>query len=258
MNSLTVIVLTKNNFDDLFQTVRSIESYCYDASVIIFDGSNSNLVKFSSHTFDLDSFRNDYVYHYKPDVQGIYPSMNAALELVRTSALIFLNSGDCFCASPSRCLDLVVNRNLNGVFASARVLYHGNLLYQHPFVGIKNINTWLNCWNQLPIHQAIVFNTSWALCNLYPVHLDISADNFIKKQLVLSGSFSFSSYCLVNFSYGGQSTANFSCFKNERAYISQSKLFRLRFKFLLQMLFKGFPVVSVMKNKFINFVCVFL
>ena len=101
MNSLTIIVLTKNNFNDLLRSVTSIEAYCCDASVIIFDGSNSKFLNFSCKTFALDSFRNNYFYHYRPDVQGIYPSMNAALELVRTSALIFLNSGDCFCASPS-------------------------------------------------------------------------------------------------------------------------------------------------------------
>ena len=258
MTNLTIIVLTKNNSDDLFKTLHSIEDNCSKLSILIFDGSDYPLEDSLSKEFPLTIRRNSLSYFFRPDIKGIYPSMNFAMSLVDSYALMFLNSGDTLCSAPDRCLSRLLSNKLNGVFASANVLHSRDFMYQYPFVGIKNVNLWLGLFNQLPCHQAIIFNTNWALQHLYPVSQGISADCSVKRQLISSGSFAFLPYCLVNFYFGGQSTTSFSQYKSQDRTISVGKVIRLRIKFFVQYLSFGIPLVPLFKNRLINAICRFI
>ena len=69
-----------------------------------------------------------YTYYHKPNVRGVYLSMNSALSLVQTETLIFLNSGDVFTKNSFEIIKnyFSKNNNLFFLFGTVKRNYLGN------------------------------------------------------------------------------------------------------------------------------------
>ena len=251
---LTIIVLTKDNLNELKNTLESIEIHCEGVNVLIIDGSKNKLEYNKSLINNLKK-ENYYTYEYKPLIKGIYPSMNYAIKLVITEYLMFLNAGDNLLNSPKQIvLNLKNSDNICG-FSSAVIL--NNLkqrLYISPPLGIKKFHLWF-LLGQLPIHQSMIISTRWSKKNLYPTNCQISSDNVIKKKIISSKKFFFSRNILVNFSLGGLSSS--LSFKTLILYLKSNELFIIRklvliFRFIIGNLF-GFKFLAL-RVKLINFI----
>ena len=124
MGNITIIVLTKNNLFELLETLNSIEKFCEGITIYIVDGSK-NIFDIKKYSLIKD-YSNQYKYFYKPKIKGIYPSMNFAIEKVKTKYLMFLNSGDLLLKSPQEEISIISKHNLICIFSSAKIFYKIN------------------------------------------------------------------------------------------------------------------------------------
>lgn len=200
---LTIIVLTKNNLEDLEITLKSVEIHCKGINILIVDGSKNRII---DNKLFINKF-NNYIYKYEPKIEGIYPSMNYAIKLVESKYLMFLNSGDSLLKSPKKAFTKLKNSNNICSFSSAIILNKlSKKLYISPSPQIKRFSIWFFL-GQLPIHQSMIISTKWSKKNLYPINCKIASDNHIKRKIINSKKFFYNKEILVSFSLGGLSSS---------------------------------------------------
>lgn len=251
MGNITIIVLTKNNLFELLETLNSIEKFCEGITIYIVDGSK-NIFDIKKYSLIKD-YSNQYKYFYKPKIKGIYPSMNFAIEKVKTKYLMFLNSGDLLLKSPQEEISIISKHNLICVFSSAKIFYKDKYLYSAPPLSVKNFSLWF-LFGQLPIHQSMIISSSWSKKNLYPTNCEITSDNTIKRKIIYTKSYMYSNNELVSFSLGGLSSS-FSI-KTLKIYLQSNNLSLTRkilitIRFFIGNLF-GVNLI-IMRIKIINF-----
>ena len=97
MYKLSIITLHKGHYGNLAKTIESIlfqKEYPFDQlELVIVDGNKNDIFEKPNNYFSLSKLIN-VNYIYKPDLIGIYPNMNYAINQVKGDHLIFLNSGD--------------------------------------------------------------------------------------------------------------------------------------------------------------------
>jgi hypothetical protein len=200
---LTIIVLTKNNFEELESTLKSIENHCNGINILIVDGSKNRIM---DNKLFINKF-NNYIYKYEPKIEGIYPSMNFAIKFVKSNYLMFLNSGDSLLKSPMKAITKLKNSNNICSFSSTMILNKSSKkLYISPSPKIKRFSIWFFL-GQLPIHQSMIISTKWSKKNLYPINCKIASDNIIKRKIINSKKFLYNKEILVSFSIGGLSSS---------------------------------------------------
>lgn len=92
---MSVIIVTKDNEQDLVETIKSIQGLS-DSEIIIVSGSDVPI----SASFMRENFDESYIVLQGPD-SGIYNGMNRGLERATGKYIWFLNSGDT-CISPNQ------------------------------------------------------------------------------------------------------------------------------------------------------------
>lgn len=89
---ISVITVTRNDSENLIETINSFRSQTYpNLEFIIVDGASVD------DTIDVIKSNSDIINTWvsEPD-DGIYHAMNKGLDLAKGFGVIFLNSGDCF------------------------------------------------------------------------------------------------------------------------------------------------------------------
>ena len=111
LKRISIITLTKNNLDELILTINSIIQQKINVLIelIIVDGSvNKKLLIQTLKSFEEIFYQKNillkYINSYEKNIHGIYPSMNLAMDNLKSDYLIFMNSGDLFYNSSSNLL----------------------------------------------------------------------------------------------------------------------------------------------------------
>ncbi len=89
---LTIVVVTKNNLNDLFRTLKSI-SQIDNVEIIVVDGDTNKYQEFVSN---FQFAHNSYVTYIPGPDKGIYFGMNKGLDSANGKYILFLNSGDTY------------------------------------------------------------------------------------------------------------------------------------------------------------------
>ena len=207
MITIDVIVLTKNNVDELRQTLASVPLLHEDLEVkiLIFDGSSFEL-PLSFFTDCLGDLSRHINYFWIPDVRGIYPSMNFALRHVKSDWFIFLNSGDYF--HPDFSMSSLYSSFLSDVsvvFGQAEIKSSDSRLsWLVPDSRVRSINTWLHFFE--PIHQAVFARSILSKKYFFQTSSPIGADAAWKRQILSEQAFAYIRQPVVVFNLGGASS----------------------------------------------------
>lgn len=215
MVSLDVVVLCKNNKQQLLSTLQSIpiSESKLSISTLIIDGSEDPIIaQFSANEAYVLSQLN-YRFYYLPPlgVAGIYPSMNYALSRLLSDWVVFMNSGDTFHSTLrsediSHLLSTAKAMNKIAVFGVANVTTSdGSLSWSLPSTRLSKVNTWLRFFE--PIHQSIFVQSS--IARLYPFDTSsyLYADALWKRKILKPNSTLFTSRYICNFVLGGASSS---------------------------------------------------
>lgn len=208
MTSIDIIVLTKNNLDELKRTLLSVPLIHNKISVniLVFDGSSSRLPS-SFFTELLGNFSKHISYFSIPEVRGIYPSMNFALGHVKSDWFIFLNSGDCFHSDfDINSLRSVFSSDASIVFGQALIKSHNSRLsWLVPDSGVCSIKHWLRFFE--PNHQAIFARKFISKKHSFQISSPIGADAAWKREILAKYHFSYIPKPFVIFNLGGASSS---------------------------------------------------
>lgn len=213
----TIIVLTKDNPQELKQTLSSLSCQIIDFSaeiLVIHSWSDSILFSRVIDYFSPLLSQFSLSIHELVPAPGIYPSMNYALSVSSGDSLVFLNSGDTYVSANSlsrlyhywRSLSSRSSSIQKAVFSQAFVhAYSGYLVWKTPPCQNINIQKWLDfAW---PCHQSLLFDGNWARNNPYKVDKGVSADKYVIISALKSNTQdSFYSYPLVNYYLTGVSS----------------------------------------------------
>ena len=178
-SSVDIIVLCKDNYSELFDTLHSIQypvAANLKLTVLVIDGSEGNDIQEKIDYLRL-SLGISINYHnlFRIGIHGIYPSMNYALSRVSSDWCCFLNSGDFFCSSfrIDLLFDLFVDSSYDIVFGKHYVLHSNSLCYISPYCSISNISFWLKFFE--PCHQSMFIRSSIPSLPKFNVKSPISA-----------------------------------------------------------------------------------
>ena len=258
MITIDVIVLTKNNVDELKQTLLSIPllQHRLFVKILIFDGSSAKipLSFFADCLGDLSRHVN---YHWIPEVRGIYPSMNFALDQVKSDWFIFLNSGDSF--HPDfrlASLESYFLSDVSVVFGQAEIISStSRLSWFVPDSKVRSIKTWLRFFE--PNHQAIFARHILSKTHLFQTDSPIGADAAWKRLILDKYSYAYIRRPFVVFNLGGaSSTYSWKILKiklNEPSRSLFAKLMEI-IKYLLFKLGIMSPAVQLFKSRILGLI----
>lgn len=165
---LSIITVVKNDYERLFKTVSSLESYYGDLNYehIIIDGISTD------STLDL-------ICQLRPKVNikilsesdyGIYDAMNKGIKLASGKYLLFLNAGDCMLENNDQlfCLLEAIPKNID-IICFPSVLKNGNkTVPQIPYSFPRH---------KMPTsHQAMLFSKKFTTINLYNTEYKVAGD----------------------------------------------------------------------------------
>ncbi len=208
MISFDFLVLTKNNIDELSETLSSIPSSnnFLAINVIVFDGSNAEL----DRSFFLPFFKDRLIawkYYWIPEVRGIYPSMNFALNQVSSDWFLFLNSGDSF--HPSFDINLhrdLFEANSSIVFGQAEIVSDNyQVKWLVPDSKVTSISNWLAFFE--PNHQAMFVRSCLSKSFMFDTSSPVGADATWKRQLLDNYEYIFLKAPIISFRLGGVSSS---------------------------------------------------
>ena len=101
-SNITIISITKNNYEGLSKTASSIRKLEFDGIIewLILDGSNENTFSLDQalvRTFErYKSINIKHINLKKLSIEGIYNSMDYGLKVAKGDSIIFMNGGDQF------------------------------------------------------------------------------------------------------------------------------------------------------------------
>ncbi len=214
--TLTIICLTKNNFEELCLTSYSIINQNLKSKIewLIIDGSTNNKIKKNTiflKEIESKKSSNIEISHICTNnlkINGIYPCMNYGLKIAKGKSIIFLNSGDRFYNSNS--LKLMdqrleeLNVTYGFVFGQAKIIYSNNLSWEFPGKRINNINRWLSIFD--PNHQSMLITKKLAKKIIFDESCAIISDGIWKRKIINNAeSFDFIREPVINFHLNGVS-----------------------------------------------------
>jgi len=239
--TVDIIVLTRNNIEELEVTMRSVICQVIGSTVFlnvyIVDGSDDhtpvvNLLISQGNSNANITLR---IYQDNPS-RGIYPAMNFALQQSSGDALMFMNSGDSF-YSPNALQKLVCfykmkDREYDGIRAvfgqTSFTAYNGSLTWNNPECSPYYIKYWLRFY--YPCHQSVLFNGRWARANTYSETIGVRADGIIIRKAIEGYSDLYLPELIAVFSLSGESS---SPIRSKDLKTRESWVIDLRYIFLL-------------------------
>ncbi len=173
MVKLSIVVITKNNHRELDYTLDSldIQSHKQCLELIIVNGGEEI-------QRDLKKMNISYKL-LKDGGFGIYNAMNIGINNSDGNHILFLNSGDRFINKTS--IAEIVNLNLSpnyGYFLICKII--GSYFNWRIPANPKNIQK----INEVPVHQAILFNKKFYKINQYNIKFKIASDYDYKIRLL--------------------------------------------------------------------------
>ena len=180
---ITVITLTKDNHNELYESLFSIYSQdinCF-IEILVIDGSQNikysiKLIDQIKKVFNSKTKNLNYVNSYEKGIRGIYPSMNHGLDNVRSDYLIFMNSGDSFYDKFSlRNLFKEIKRTNSVICFGQSLILSKNISWLSPSPFVKNIKLWCKFFE--PIHQSMLVKTSIGRTLCFDINSPIGADS---------------------------------------------------------------------------------
>ena len=258
MITIDVIVLTKNNVDELIQTITSVplSHRNFLVNILIFDGSSSEL-PFSFFIDCLGDLSRHLSYFWIPDVRGIYPSMNFALSHVKSDWFIFLNSGDYFHADFTLAsLQSSFLSEVSVVFGQAEIKSSdSHLSWLVPDSRVTSIDSWLHFFE--PNHQAIFARNILSKKYSFQISSPIGADAAWKRKILCEHTFAYVKRPFVVFNLGGaSSTYSYKILRiklNEQSRSLFAKLMEIA-KYLLFKLGIMSPRIQLIKSRILGLI----
>lgn len=195
---LSVVTVTKNDFDALQETIASVATQGYEnlEHVIIDGDSSDNTIPFlKQHNGNIDCWVSE------PD-GGIYDAMNKGTRLASGEWLIFLNAGDTFYAAD------VVERVFAEPYGDAELIYGDTEIIKQDgsavIVGARPIDTF---WKQINFnHNALFCRRSLLLDHPFDLHYRIVADSeFIGRCIQEGRKFHHARFAINRYQLGGYS-----------------------------------------------------
>lgn len=190
MIKISIVVITKNNQDELNFTLNSLKEQTFKENIELILVNGGDKIKYNYKDLDID------VKEINDDGNSIYNAMNIGAKIASGSHILFLNSGD-------RLISKNSIKNLNdlnlkedcGYFLICKVK-GAKLCWRIPS-NLKNIKN----LSGVPVHQAILFHKSYYKSNFYDTSFKIAADykykiNFFKNENVKFIPFMFSEHIL--------------------------------------------------------------
>jgi len=209
LKRISIITLTKNNLNELKLTINSIIEQEINTIIdlIIVDGS----AKKKSLMQTLNSFENifyqknillKYINSYEKKIHGIYPSMNLAMDNLKSDYLIFMNSGDTFYDSNSLNIlfNVIDNSKCDVCFGQSLITFK-ETSWLTPSKYVNNIKNWCKFFE--PIHQSILVKTDLAVKIKYDEKSPIGADAKWKREIINNNFFKYIPLPVSNFSLNG-------------------------------------------------------
>ena len=238
LKRISIITLTKNNLNELILTINSIIEQKINVLIelIIVDGSLNKkhliqTLKSFENTFYHKNILLNYINSYEKNIHGIYPSMNLAMDNLKSDYLIFMNSGDTFYDLNS--LNLLFNAmetsKCDVCFGQSLITFKESS-WLTPSKYVNNIKNWCKFFE--PIHQSILVKTDLALKIKYDEKSPIGADAKWKREIINNNTFKYVPFPVSKFSLNGIS--NKISFKNLIIKIKEPS--RRKFEKLLEIL----------------------
>lgn len=218
---ISIITVNYNNASGLKKTMASVfeQEYLPYEYIIIDGGSTDGSVKY------IEEYSDKISYWISEKDRGIYHAMNKGISQATGEFLIFLNSGDSFCASTTlgTCIDFVMSSPGTDIFYAD--IYHVTTenslkkLWSHPsklslkFLRIENIN-----------HQASLFRSSlFTEFGFYPEDYKLASDFWMYLQCLLSNKqFTHMPFPMINYDLSGLSLVQVTIYREEKKQIWQS------------------------------------
>lgn len=210
---ITIAILCKDNLEEFQRTFQSLLDFLSygirpHVEVLVIDGSlNTHILDYINlQRFQLAPAHVEYKNTKQLCINGIYPSMNFALDHATGQYIHFLNSGDALISSrlyeaPIKSLSLDMLPIC--YFAKACIIgrYFSWVL---PNIKSAAINRWLCLFE--PNHQAMLVDVNWSKkFNRFALDAPIGADAIWKRFSIQHGYF-YIPYPVVKFYLGGQSS----------------------------------------------------
>lgn len=230
---ISCIVLTRNNRDDLRETLTSVFSQrpsgldaapasitTWTVEIVCIDSSDIPLAETEAIAplqllppEQAISFSLKLQHQYPP--KGVYPAMNLAISLAKGERLIFMNAGDVFYDKTS--LDRLVYATATCylqqgfkprlVFGQALIVpergYGPRWLVPDP--SIRRIGRWLRYF--VPNHQTVLVEREWAISHPFRLDAPHSADlAWLRKALAPPGTYAYLPEPVAVFRLGGLSS----------------------------------------------------
>lgn len=190
MIKISIVVITKNNQDELNFTLNSLKLQTCKENIELILVNGGDRIKYNYKDLDINTKElND-------DGDSIYDAMNIGANIASGSHILFLNSGDRLISKNSikNLNDLNLKENY-GYFLICKVK-GAKLSWRIPSnpKNIKNLSG-------VPVHQAMLFNKTYYKNNFYDTSFKIAADykykiNFLKNENVKFIPFEFSEHVL--------------------------------------------------------------
>lgn len=214
MINISIVVLCKDNPDELKNTLMSIENQIKPCmlEVLIGDGSSDSKCLNAVSTVFKESKKLSWRHIPDEGPKGIYYAMNNCIKNATYETIAFMNSGDVYIRNDSLVLlhktyiKANKDRNINAVFGRVMIRSQDfKINWFVPGAGVKNISLWLKCFE--PNHQGMLFSTEWAKNNLFDTKSPIGADaTFKKKSLSNADETAFCAVPIAEFTLGGVSS----------------------------------------------------
>ena len=264
---VSIITLTKNDKDNLINTINSITSQSLKLpfEILIIDGSKELIQEQNIYLIKKNILKsvNIHFNHYnmvRLGINGIYPCMNFALNKVKGKSIIFMNSGDRFYNEDS--LEILYNsfhkqasKNCFS-FGQALIYFNENNYWLFPSSLVRNIRNWINFFE--PNHQSMLISRELACSIAFNEDVKVIADGLWKREVIKSSkSWVFVNTPVCKFGLEGVSNTK----PNKYTFQKQIKSNKISFirkiiitiKYITpQKIFKFYPFFQKLKNTLLS------
>ncbi len=195
MIKLSIVTITKNNFNELNKTFNSIknQTFAKNIELIIVNGGKKIKKKIKSKVFNIK------IINYKSP--GIYKAMNIGLSSAKGNHVLFLNSGDKL--HNSRVIETLEKYSLSKYFS---YFFISKVIGKSKSWNIPNNVQKILPGDSVPVHQSILFNKQFYKKNSYNTDFSIAADYEYKLLLLRNYKVLFIPYVVSNHMLGGISS----------------------------------------------------
>lgn len=219
---ISIVTICYNDRDGLDRTIDSVNIQDYDnIEHIIIDGKSSDGTTELLHQ---KTIRGRWI---SETDDGIYHAMNKGMRMCSGDFVLMLNAGDTLISNSiiSAIVDGINDQGeMNAVyFGRANIFSENNNTYYPPYkINKDNIKSWLKV--NVPNHQATLYPVNWYKSNNYDTNYKILGDSEYKYKSKKHINYIFIDKVIVEFSYGGISSAYSNIFILKTMIVESWKL----------------------------------